>query len=69
MIDINQMGKIVLFLYPTPNSRKLPSDLYINAGFDVWIIPNNIINNIIAAVVTFSAINNLNIFVSNISIF
>lgn len=32
-IENNQIGIIVLFLYPMPNSLTLLSDLYRNAGF------------------------------------
>lgn len=31
-IDNNQIGIIVLFLYPTPNKRMLPSKLYNISG-------------------------------------
>ena len=31
-MDNNHKGNIVLFLYPTPNSRILPSVLYKNDG-------------------------------------
>ena len=61
IIDNSQIGKIVLFLYPTPNSLKLPSGLYKNTGFIVCTIQKIITNKTIAATVTFSAINCLNI--------
>ena len=40
-MDIIQIGKTVLFLYPTPNSRKPPSGVYIKDGFIEWTIKNN----------------------------
>ena len=42
--DINQIGKIVLFLYPTPNSRILPSFLNRKSGLVQKVIPNKIEN-------------------------
>jgi len=61
------MGNIVLFLYPTPNSRMLPSDLYRHAGWIKWISPNNTVKIAMATKVTFSLMNDFNI--SNISVF
>jgi hypothetical protein len=40
-MDNNHTGRNVLFLYPTPNSRKLPSFLNKNPGFDIIIIAKN----------------------------
>lgn len=37
--EYNHMGNMVLFLYPTPNTRKLPSVLYKKAGFMYWVTP------------------------------
>jgi len=45
IMDNNQMGKMVLFLNPTPNCRILPSVLYKNFGCatctDININKNN----------------------------
>ena len=43
--DNNQIGIIVLFLYPIPNSRILPLVLYKHKGLYICIIPKIIINN------------------------
>ena len=56
IIDNNQIGKIVLFLYPIPNSRILPSALYKNAGFAICIVVKRTINRIIATRVGFFVI-------------
>ena len=56
MMDSNQIGKIVLFLYPIPNSLILPSLLYRKDGLVNTIIPNKNINIIIEIVVIFSLI-------------
>jgi hypothetical protein len=37
------MGKIVLFLYPIPNLRKLKSLLYMIDGLKAFMSPNKII--------------------------
>jgi len=47
-IDINQIGMIVFFLKPTPNSFIVPSGLYIKAGLTKLTSVNKIIYKIIA---------------------
>ena len=44
IIENNQIGITVLFLYPIPNLRKLRSLLYIIEGLKAFINPNKIIN-------------------------
>ena len=46
-MDNSQIGNIVLFLYPIPNSLILPSLLNKKAGFIYWIAPNIIKNKTI----------------------
>lgn len=46
-MDNNHTGRNVLFLYPTPNSRKLPSFLNKNPGFEIIINAKNDKNKII----------------------
>ena len=46
-IDRSHIGKIVLFLYPTPKSRRLPSVLYKNAGLYICIVANRMTKIII----------------------
>ena len=53
------MGNIVLFLYPIPNTRKLPSDLNKNAGFANCMIEKIPTKRIIEINVMFSFINSL----------
>jgi hypothetical protein len=45
------MGKIVLFLYPIPNSRMLPSDWKKHFGLVKYRVTNRTKNTTIAAVV------------------
>jgi hypothetical protein len=51
IMDNNQMGKMVLFLNPTPNWRILPSVLYKNLGCARCIEININKNNNIATTV------------------
>jgi hypothetical protein len=51
IMDNNQMGKMVLFLNPTPNCRILPSVLYKNFGCAICIEININKNNNIATTV------------------
>ena len=44
MIASNHIGKMVLFLYPIPNGRMLPSDLYKNVGFHNKMVAYTTIN-------------------------
>ena len=53
------MGNIVLFLYPIPNTRKLPSDLNKNAGLTNCMIEKMATKRIIEINVMFSFINSL----------
>jgi len=53
MIDRSHIGKMVLFLYPIPNSRILPSILYKNPGFPICIVVKRTINRIIETSVGF----------------
>jgi hypothetical protein len=50
-MDNNQIGKMVLFLNPTPNCRILPSVLYKNLGCAICIGININKNNKIATMV------------------
>jgi len=59
MMENNQIGNIVLFLYPIPNTRRLPSDLNKNAGFVNCIIKKIQTKQIIEINVMFSFINSL----------
>ena len=59
MMENNQIGNIVLFLYPIPKTRKLPSDLNKNEGFVNCIIKKIQIKRIIEINVMFSFINSL----------
>jgi len=61
-IDINQIGKMVLFRYPIPNSRRLPSILYKNPGFPIVIVPKITKNNNMATSVGFFEIKALYIY-------
>ena len=63
MIENNQTGKIVLFLYPTPNSLREPSLLYKNPGFSICTTIKIVKNIIIATKVTLFLINDLNIYI------
>jgi hypothetical protein len=56
-ITISHIGITVLFLYPIPNWRTVPSLLNIKLGFTYAIIPNSIINNSIESEVIFCLIN------------
>jgi len=56
-MENNQIGNIVLFLYPIPNTRKLPSDLNKKAGFINCIIEKMTTKRIIAIIVIFSFIS------------
>ena len=47
IIESSQTGKIVLFLYPTPKFRMLPSTLYNNVGRIICINPYKNKNSII----------------------
>ena len=59
MMENNQIGNIVLFLYPIPKTRKLPSDLNKNTGFVNCIIKKIQTKRIIEINVMFSFINSL----------
>ena len=59
MMENNQIGNIVLFLYPIPKTRKLPSDLNNNEGFVNCIIKKIQIKRIIEINVMISFINSL----------
>jgi hypothetical protein len=48
MIDTNQMGKIVLFLYPIPKLLKNPSSLYTKEGLKKCTKSIRITNIVIA---------------------
>ena len=64
-IENNHTGNIVLFLYPTPNSRMLLSVLYKNVGFKNWVNEKMIIKITIDTKVTFFPIMFLNIYYNN----
>jgi hypothetical protein len=51
IMDSNQIGKMVLFLNPTPNCRMLPSVLYKNFGCAICSGININKNNNIATIV------------------
>jgi len=63
MIENNHKGIIVLFLYPTPKSRKEPSLLYKNVGLNIWTMPKIIKNIIIDVKVVLFLVNVRNIFI------
>jgi hypothetical protein len=44
MMANNHIGKMVLFLYPIPNGRILPSGLYKNDGFHNKMVTYTTIN-------------------------
>jgi hypothetical protein len=56
MMENNQIGNIVLFLYPIPKRRRLPSDLNKNAGFKYCIIEKMTTKRTIEISVMFSFI-------------
>ena len=56
MMDNNHNGKIVLFLYPIPNSLIEPSVLYKKFGFINCMHPKIIKNKIIVIIVLFCLI-------------
>jgi hypothetical protein len=57
------MGNIVLFLYPTPNVRMLPSVLYKNAGRIICINPYTHKNKTIETNMELLRTNCLNMFI------
>ena len=56
-METTQIGTTVLFLYPNPNGRKLPSSIYANAGFEKCTTENINKNKIIAIVTLFIRIS------------